>query len=173
MAYLLDSNIDRVQWIGEGPYASYPGRRQANRYGVWALQKDDIYFEGNRMDVEACYLSDKDGNGIVIVADSTMNINFEQTDRGIIVTVNAAVSGQGPKFARSAFKVWADKSESRKCSFSMYRIKNGKLPEIANKLFSKPAYMAKPFKPFLTQYDTYLLRFDNILAPTTKSEGGK
>lgn len=173
LAYLLDSNIDRAQWIGEGPYASYPGRRQANRYGVWALQKDDIYFEGNRMDVEACYLSDKDGNGIVIVADSTMNINFEQTDRGIIVTVNAAVSGQGPKFARSAFKVWAYKSESRKCSFSMYRIKNGKLPEIANKLFSQPAYMVKPFKPFLTQYDTYLLRFDNILAPTTKSEGGK
>ena len=169
LAYLLDSCIDRVQWIGEGPYASYPGRRKANRYGVWALQKDDIYFEGNRMDVEACYLSDKDGNGIVIAADSTMNVNFEQTDQGILVSVNAAVSGQGPKFARSAFKAWADKRKTRKCSFSLYRIENGKLPEWASKLFCQPALVPKPFTPFLTQYDTYLLRFDSIVAPVPKT----
>ena len=36
VAYLLDQSIDRVQWIGYGPFASYPGRCRANRYGFWA-----------------------------------------------------------------------------------------------------------------------------------------
>ena len=33
LAYLLDASIQRVQWIGQGPFASYPGRHQACRYG--------------------------------------------------------------------------------------------------------------------------------------------
>ncbi len=49
IAFLLDQRIDRVQWIGQGPLPSYPGRRQANRYGFWAKQQGDLYFEGNRL----------------------------------------------------------------------------------------------------------------------------
>ena len=100
LAYLLDPSIDRVQWIGYGPFASYPGRHQANRYGFWAKHMDDLYFEGNHSGIDAAFLSDKDGNGILITGDS-LSLNFEQTDRGIVVTVNAAVSGQGPKFAKT------------------------------------------------------------------------
>ena len=96
LAYLLDPSIDRVQWMGYGPFASYPRRHQANRYGFWAKHMDDLYFEGNHSGIDAAFLSDKDGNGILITGDS-LSLNFEQTDRGIVVTVNAAVSGQGPK----------------------------------------------------------------------------
>ena len=92
LAFLLDKRIDRVQWIGQGPYASYPGRQQANRYGFWSKQMDDLYFEGNRMGVDAALLTGKDGKGLLIVGDS-LNLNFEQTDRGIVLTVNVAVSG--------------------------------------------------------------------------------
>ena len=61
LAYLLDKSIDRVQWIGYGPFASYPGRHQANRYGFWAKHKDDLYFEGNHGGIDAAFFSDKDG----------------------------------------------------------------------------------------------------------------
>ncbi len=155
LAYLLDASIDRVQWIGKGPFATYPGRRQANSYGFWAKQMDDLYFEGNRMGVDAAYLSDSTGQGLLIVGDS-LNLNFEQTDRGIVVTVNAAVAGQGPKFARTAFPIVV--KDKIGASFSLYRIEAGQWPS----LFADPQSIPLPFRPFFTQYDTYLLRCADI-----------
>ena len=159
IAYLLDAAIDRVQWVGMGPFATYPGRHQANRYGVWSMHKDDLYFEGNRMGVDAVWLSDKDGNGVLIVCNDD-NVNFEQTNRGIVVTVNGAVSGQGPKFAKTAFGVWSNKMGTKKGHFNIYRTKPGDQPLPQ---FLPPQNTAKPFRPFQTQYDTYLMRFSDIM----------
>ena len=177
LAYLLDPAIDRVQWVGQGPFASYPGRRQANRYGFWAKHKDDLYFEGNRMGVDACWLTDKDGNGILITATNLHNsllpqedqspnkgmggammLNFEQTDRGLVVTVNAAVSGQGPKFARTAFNGWKPGDGMVGASFRIYRVEAGSVPP----LFMPASEVPAPFRPFVTQYDTYLMRYADI-----------
>lgn len=161
VAYLLDKEIDRVQWIGQGPFASYPGRYRANRYGYWAKHKDDLYFEGNRMGVDVAYLSDDEGNGLLVVGNS-MNLNFEQTDRGIVLTVNAAVSGEGPKFSRTAFPVISKKIGTVNGEFRIYHITADNIPESVNKLFNKAQNVPKAFKPFVTQYDTYLMRFNDI-----------
>ncbi|MBQ8988214.1 MAG: hypothetical protein IJ067_00785 [Prevotella sp.] len=157
VAYLLDKRIDRVQWLGYGPYASYPGRQQANRYGLWSLQQDDLYFEGNRMGVDAAWLSDEDGNGILITGQQ-LNINFEQTDLGIVVTVNAAVSGQGPKFNRTSFGIWSDETDTKTGFFQLMRTEAGQTPQP----FQTPSTVPAPFHPYLTQYDTYLMRFSDI-----------
>ena len=161
VAYLLDSSFDRVQWIGQGPFASYPGRYQANRYGFWAKQMDDLYFEGNRMGVDAVLFSDKEGNGLLVVGDS-LNLNFEQTDRGIVMTVNAAVSGQGPKFARTAFPVISKNVGTVSGSFRLYRIEANNVPQVIKSLFLHPTSVPAPFHPFKTQYDTYLLKMESI-----------
>lgn len=162
VAWLLPKEIDHVQWLGMGPLASYPGRCKANNYNIWSLHKDDLYFEGNRMGIDAAFFSDKDGNGILVVGDS-LNMNFEQTDRGIVVTVNAAVSGQGPKFARTAFPVTSKNTGTLQGFFRICAVKNNELPQTMSYLLSQPA----PFKPFLTQYDTYLMRYDDITEGTT------
>ncbi len=162
IAWLLPENIDRVQWVGMGPFASYPGRSRANNYDIWSLHKDDVYFEGNRMGIDAAFLSDKDGNGILVVGDS-LNLNFEQTDRGIVLTVNAAVAGQGPKFSRTAFPVVSKDVGRLTGTFRMSRVEGGKLPPAFDCLFDDPQYLQKPFKPFLTQYDTYLMRYEDIV----------
>jgi beta-galactosidase len=161
IAYLLDQRFDRVQWVGYGPFASYPGRHQANRYGFWAKQMDDLYFEGNRMGVDAALFSDKNGNGLLVVGDS-LNINFEQTDRGIVMTVNAAVSGQGPKFARTAFPVISKHVGTIRGEFSLYSIDAHDMPQTIKDLFVDPQTVPAPFLPFETQYDTYLLRYNDI-----------
>ena len=161
LAYLLDKNIDRVQWIGYGPFASYPGRYQANRYGFWAKHQDDLYFEGNHGGVDAAFFSDKDGNGMLIVGDS-LNLNFEQTDRGIVMSVNAAVSGQGPKFAKTAFKGWQPGDKPVSATFRSYYIKADVMPEVVSRMFAPASSVPEPFKPFLTQYDTYLLKYNDI-----------
>ena len=163
VAWLLPKEIDHVQWLGMGPLASYPGRCKANNYNIWSLHKDDLYFEGNRMGIDAAFFSDKDGNGILVVGDS-LNMNFEQTDRGIVVTVNAAVSGQGPKFARTAFPVTSKNTDTLQGTFRICAVKDNELSPAMNYLLSQPT---TPFKPFLTQYDTYLMRYDDITEGTT------
>ena len=162
LAYLLDPSIDRVQWIGYGPFASYPGRHQANRYGFWAKHMDDLYFEGNHSGIDAAFLSDKDGNGILITGDS-LSLNFEQTDRGIVVTVNAAVSGQGPKFAKTHFPGWQKGDKPVGATFQSYYIKADVMPEVVSRLFAPAADVPAPFRPFKTQYDTYLLKYRDIV----------
>ena len=163
VAWLLPKEIDHVQWLGMGPLASYPGRCKANNYNIWSLHKDDLYFEGNRMGIDAAFFSDKDGNGILVVGDS-LNMNFEQTDRGIVVTVNAAVSGQGPKFARTAFPVTSKNTDTLQGTFRICAVKDNELPPAMSYLLSQPK---TPFKPFKTQYDTYLMRYDDITEGTT------
>ena len=163
VAWLLPKEIDHVQWLGMGPLASYPGRCKANNYNIWSLHKDDLYFEGNRMGIDAAFFSDKDGNGILVVGDS-LNMNFEQTDRGIVVSVNAAVSGQGPKFARTAFPITSKNTDTLQGSFRICAVKDNELPPAMSYLLSQPK---TPFKPFLTQYDTYLMRYDDITEGTT------
>ena len=162
LAYLLDPDIDRVQWIGYGPFASYPGRHQANRYGFWTKHMDDLYFEGNHSGIDAAFLSDKDGNGILITGDS-LSLNLEQTDRGIVVTVNAAVSGQGPKFAKTHFPGWQKGDKPVGATFRSYYIKADAMPEMVSRLFMPAADVPAPFCPFKTQYDTYLLKYREIV----------
>ena len=161
LAFLLDRRIDRVQWMGLGPLPSYPGRCQANRYGLWAKHKDDLYFEGNRMGVDAALLTDSLGNGLLVVGDA-LSLNYEQTDLGLVLTVNAAVSGQGPKFRRTAFPVGDAPSFSG--HFRLYRIEAARMPAAVQRLFGRPSAVPAPFRPFVTQYDTYLMKFSDIVA---------
>lgn len=69
------------------------------------------------------------GNGLLLTGDS-LSLNFEQTDRGLVVTVNAAVSDQGPTAVA--------------------------------RLFRPAQCVPAPLRPFVTQYDTYLMRFADI-----------
>ena len=162
VAMLLDKKIDRVQWIGNGWLPTYPGRHRAGRYGFWALHKDDLYFEGNRRGVEAALLTDAEGNGLLVFGQQG-NVSFEQTDRGIVVSCNAAVAGLGPKFARTAFPVVARQTPPLKGSFYLYRVEAAKMPRLLRALFADPQAVPAPFRPFEKMYDTYLMRFADIV----------
>ena len=121
-----------------------------------------LYFEGNHSGVDAALFSDKDGNGVLVVGDS-LSLNFEQTDRGIVMTVNAAVSGQGPKFAKTAFNGRKPEKGAVGASFRLYRIESAKIPQVVRQLFVPANTVPEPFHPFETQYDTYLLRYADIV----------
>lgn len=161
VAFLLDADIDRVQWIGKGYMPTYPGRYRAGRYGFWSMRKDDLYFEGNRMGVDAALLTDAAGDGILLVCNQG-NVNFEQTDKGIVLTCNAAVSGQGPKSSRTKFPVIAKNLGTVSGEFYLYRVKAEQMPKILSELFVCPSAVPEAYKPFETQYDTYLMRYGGI-----------
>ncbi|MGI6232781.1 MAG: glycoside hydrolase family 2 TIM barrel-domain containing protein, partial [Prevotella sp.] len=162
VALVLDKSLNCIQWIGKGPYATYPGRCQADRYGLWGLRRGDLYLEGNRMGVEAVWATDSIGNGVLIVCKDG-NVNFEETDRGLVISVNGAVAGVGPKFQQTTHPVWADKVGTVSGQFWLYRTTSNKLPQSLKQLFINPSEMAKPFHPFETQYDTYPMRLADIM----------
>ena len=157
IAFLLPERFDRVQWIGQGPFSAYPGRYRADRYGFWALHRDDLYFEGNRPGVDVLWVSDDSGEGLLFVCGGK-DVNFEQTDGGLVLTVNAAVSGEGPKFSQTAFGLWSDTLQPLSGSFRLFRTVPGQTPA----LFLEPDQVPAPFHPYYTQYDTYLMRYRNI-----------
>ena len=162
IALLLDQQIDRVQWIGNGVMPTYPGRYRAGRYGFWALQKGDLYFEGNRRGVDAALLTDKDGSGLLLFCKNG-NVSFEQTDRGIVLTYNALVAGEGPKFRRTAFPVIAKEVGTVSGEFWLYHVDISSVPQLIHDLFDHPRTVPAPFSPYVTQYDTYLMRYKDII----------
>ena len=162
LAFLLDERIDRVQWIGDGPMPTYPGRYRGGQYGFWALQQGDLYFEGNRRGVDAALFTDKEGNGLLLVCRQG-NVSFEQTDRGLVLTYNVAVSGEGPKFRRTAFPVIAKEVGTVSGDFWLCRVDAASSPSLFSELFDNPSTVPAAFRPFATQYDTYLLRFADIV----------
>ena len=152
IAFLLNKDIKHVQWIGKGPYPTYPGRCQANNYGTYRMDAGDLYFEGNRMGVDAAMLTDDEGNGIMLFCEAG-NVSFEETDQGIILTYNAAVAGQGPKFAQTDFPVWSKKVGTLTGEFYICSLKGFQMDNSIEKMQKSP---------FITQYDTYLMRFEDI-----------
>ena len=161
ISFLLQLDIDRVQWIGNGPMATYPGRRRSGRYGLWEKQKGDLYFEGNRMGVDAALLTDKEGTGLLLICDNG-NLNFEETDKGIVLTFNLAVSGEGPKFKRTDFPVIAKNVGTVNGSFYLYKVTPDQIESLQD-FFKNPALIEAPFTPFETQYDTYLMKYEDII----------
>ena len=121
IAFLLAKRLDRVQWIGNGPKPLYSGRCRAGRYGFWALHQGDRYFEGNRSGVDAALFTDAEGDGILLFCDNG-NVSFELTDRGIVVTYHAAVSG----------------------GFYLYSVNGKQVPQLIHDLFDHPRTIAPP-----------------------------
>ena len=100
LAFDFAEGISRVDWIGGGPYESYPGETALATFGVWSLDMRDLYFSGNRRDVRALRLSAADGASAVVLSDGAVtDFAFECADKGIRLGANAIVSRRGCRFA--------------------------------------------------------------------------
>ena len=161
LAFLMPSDVEYVQWVGMGPFATYPGKGEANRFGVHALRSDDLYFEGNRMGVDAALATDADGNGWIFLTEGAP-MDFERTDAGVVVTINDKVSGMCGKFHPTSFPVLSSSDDPMSVSFTMLPVRAGAWPEELTSVFQAPSGIGS-FSPFLTQYDTYCLSFDEIM----------
>jgi beta-galactosidase len=162
IAFLLDSAISQVQWLGNGLYASYPGKMSANNYGLYSLSSNDIYFEGNRMGVDMVLCTNVNGDGVLLVCKDG-KINFERTDKGIVLSFNTHVSGLGGKLRPTSFPVYADKIGAITGSFSLYYVDGNNWNPLLKDLFVSPNEVKKAFIPFISAYDTYLKKFNDMV----------
>lgn len=162
VGFLLDSEITQIQWLGNGPYASYPGKMSANNYGIYSMTIGDLYFEGNRMGVDMVLCTKPNGDGLLLVCDNG-NINFEQTDRGIVLSFNSSVSGLGGKLRPTSFPIYADRMDAITGEFNLYYVDGKNWNKALKDIFALPQEVKKPYAPFISAYDTYLLKFEDII----------
>ena len=151
VSFLLPSSFTEFRWIGKGPYASYPGKTRLNEFGFYHLTADDIYFQGNRADVDCAVFSDKTGNGLVLLANKA-NIAVERTPEGILVSHNAYVSGRYNKGNTPELFYSFEDVKELSGSFVIIPVTKIWMPEL-EKLFGKPTEKITPFIPFYNSYD--------------------
>ncbi|GHV58392.1 beta-galactosidase [Bacteroidia bacterium] len=162
IAFLLDKSITKVQWLGNGPFSSYPGKENANNYGIYSLAQEDIYFEGNRMGVDLVLCTNDSGDGLLLVCDKG-NVNFERTDQGIVLSFNSLVSGLGGKLRPTSFPVYADEIDRIAGNFSLYYVEGKNWQPLLKDLFVSPDKIKGAYTPFISVYDTYLKKFSDII----------
>lgn len=162
LAFLLDTKIKHLQWLGFGPYASYPGKQSANDYGVHDITAGDLYFEGNRMGIDVLLCSDSIGNGFAVIAPNC-NMNFEQTDKGIVLSINSVVSGLCGKLRETAYPIYTDDIGNLEGSLVIYPLSAGKWPQSISYLFKPSKDIKGTENPFLSVYDTYLMKYSDIV----------
>lgn len=161
LAFLLGPDVNYVQWIGNGPYSSYPGKMRANHYGVHSIHSEDIYFDGNRIGVDAVLATDAEGQGWLFLCKGS-GVNFEYTDAGTIISINDKVSGLCGKLRPTSFPIMTSADDPIKVSLVMIPLTPGQWPQEVSNLFKQTSEI-KAYNPFLTQYDTYCLRLTDIL----------
>ncbi len=81
------------RWLGEGPYAGYPGKDRLNEYGLFHLNRDDLYFPGNRRSVELALLAQPAGPGLLLVG-SRLTVDLEKQGEATILSHLACVPGE-------------------------------------------------------------------------------
>lgn len=161
LAFKFGPEMEYVQWIGNGPYASYPGKNKANIYGCHASKVGNLYFEGNRMGVDAVFVSDAGGKGCLVISKGS-NMNFENTDEGLILSVNDKVSGLCGKLRKTSYPVMSSKDDPIRVSLRIMPFDMDRCPESLAPLFLKPDEIGT-FNPFIARYDDYELPLKDIL----------
>ena len=96
LAVVGEPAASEFRWIGDGPYAGYPGKDRLNEIGTHHLSREDLHFQGNRRNVEVAMLVDPAGKGFLVASQPT-DLAVENTAAGIVLSQNAVVSGRGNK----------------------------------------------------------------------------
>ena len=114
----VDGN--RVDWLGDGPLTSVPGKSKMNVFGQWAMHKDDYRFSGNRSNVKWVAVGTNGSKAQPLVIESgTGNVSFENVGGRIYLSENISVAGYGGK-ASGPGSLKSPKDINMKGSFTIY-----------------------------------------------------
>ena len=75
----LAAGLEHLRWYGRGPHENYIDRKESADMGIWSGTVDEQYVPyprpqetGARVDVDWLSLTDKDGTGLLVVAEPSM-----------------------------------------------------------------------------------------------------
>jgi beta-galactosidase len=145
------TTASEFRWIGQGPYAGYPGKDRLNEFGLHHLNREDLYFSGNRRGMECAVASTPDGRGFALLGTAA-DVAVEATDSGFFVSHNALLSGRGNKGVGPESPVNADKIERITGHFTLVPL-GPEWPEPLLRWFGAPDLAVPVLKPFYRSYD--------------------
>lgn len=154
----VPASQSEFRWIGEGPYAGYPGKDRLNEYGIHHLNREDLYFPGNRRGVELALLTRPQGDGLIIMGADPITIDVENKKDMIILSHLALVPGEEGNSADQgenvdvSSRLKADSIDKVAGRFTLVPL-NRSWPHSLVSWFGDPEKRVETKKPFLRSYD--------------------
>ena len=145
------SGLGEFRWIGQGPYAGYPGKDKLNEFGLYHLNREDLYFQGNRRGTELAMLTTARGAGFAI-AMSKGDVAAERDGERTVLSHNALIGSLGNKGTSAEQNVELDKASRIAGIFTLVPVGH-RWPAALARWFGKPAGAKQVFRPFLHSYD--------------------
>lgn len=142
LAFQLPAELNVFSWVGNGPYASYPGQTEGDLRGIYRVtpkprtDPESRFYAGHRTGIDLATLTDGKGNGIGIVCDRA-TLELEKTDEGMILSHVLRASGRGSKTGRviTNFRIKADEIQSEKGFMRILPLNAGHWPQLFKDLF--------------------------------------
>jgi beta-galactosidase len=83
----LPQSFGEMQWLGRGPFETYPDRKTGARKGIYSSTVEDAYVpyiipqdHGNRTDVHWMSLTSREGIGLLVSGDDLFNFSAQKYD---------------------------------------------------------------------------------------------
>jgi beta-galactosidase len=145
-------NATEFRWIGQGPYAGYPGKDRLNEFGRHHLHRDDLNFQGNRRGVELALLTNASGTGFLVSTQSA-DVAVEKNPEGTTtLSHNAVLSGRGNKGVGPETNFKAEEVKHIAGKLTVMPL-GTEWPSPLVRWFGKPGKPAVPWRPFYRSYD--------------------
>ncbi len=139
------------QWVGQGPYAGYPGKDALNEFGRFHLSRADLNFSGNRRGVELAALVSPSGTGVLLIPEAPADVAVENNATGVVLSHNAVLAGRGTKFVGPDTFPKADTTGHIVGRFTLLPLTPA-WPPLLRDWLGDPA-AAKPLEPYYHSYD--------------------
>ena len=140
-----------LRWIGQGPYAGYPGKDRLNEFGLYHLNGDDLRFRGNRRETEVALLTAPDGAGFAMTM-APADVAVERQGELTFLSHNAVIGGLGNKGTSPEVTVRLEKTPRIAGSFTLVPLGKAWPPELT-RWFGRPGAATNVYKPFYHSYD--------------------
>jgi beta-galactosidase len=151
LSVVLPSEMTDFRWIGQGPYAGYPGKDRLNEFGIFHLNREDLRFQGNRRGTELALLTTTGGAGVALAMPAG-DVAVERDGDTTLLSHNALVGGLGNKGTRAETSIALSKTPSVAGSFTLVPLGDA-WPQALTRWFGKPAAATKVFRPYYHSYD--------------------
>lgn len=143
--------LSEFRWIGQGPYAGYPGKDRLNEFGIFHLNRADLHFRGNRRATDIAALTTPAGVGIALAAPGA-EVAVEREAGRSLLSHNALIGSLGNKGTRP--EVTLPVSDTLRIAGAFELLPLGRVwPRALQRWFGAPGKAATPYRPFHHSYD--------------------
>jgi len=151
LSVVAPAGSGHLRWIGQGPYAGYPGKDQLNEFGIYHLNRDDIRFPGNRRQTELALLTDAGGAGFALAMPAA-DVAVERHGARTLLSHNAVIGGLGNKGTQPETTVALDHGKHFSGRFVLLPL-GAAWPQALQGWLGAPGAAVEVARPFFHSYD--------------------